>query len=152
MPQSLAFRDVTRNQSTMDVTQRKVFLGNNYYQEADINNPAGSTITLKSGMIVQRDTTNAARVIPYVADNADLDGIVGILIMDDDTELAATTALSNINFAISGNVDETKLITSDGTAADLDTFVPTTTRTVRDALHKLGFKTIFTTENTKLDN
>ena len=151
---ALTLRDVTRNQSTLDITVKNTFLGSNYFQEAAaLLNASGVAVIPKTGMLVSAATGAGSKVSPYVT-NADADAIVGILIIDnlETDSLANAAELANVNYAISGNVNELFLVSSDGTAIDPDALVGATNKTLRHALQKLGFHLSAVVDNTKTDN
>lgn len=145
-------RDVTRNQSALDITQENIFMGNNKYQEvgAALNN-TGAAVTLKSGMLVKRNPANPAQIVPYVADDA-TNLIVGVLAVGGEVELADAATLADVNYAISGDLNEGLLVSSDGTAINPDALVGAEGLTLRHRLQELGFHLIAVTNNTKLDN
>lgn len=144
---SITQRDNNRNQSAVDISHLRIFLFNNTYQSAVFNNNTGAPFTLQPGMLVVRNTANAAQVLPP-ADVDALANVIGIVAIDEEVELAIAGTL-NINYATQGDVDETKLILPAGT---LDSVPLGSGKTVRDILNSLGFHLTPTTENTKFDN
>lgn len=145
-------RDNTRNQSTLDITQQHIFMGNNKYQEVnEILNNTGGAVTLKSGMLVKRVPANPNQVAPYVTDDAS-NLLIGVLAMDGEVEVADAATLADVNYAIGGDVKEGRLVSSDGTAIDADALIGAEGLTLRHRLQELGFHLVAVTENTKLDN
>lgn len=148
----LTQRNATRNQSTADYGQRRIFLFNNRYQEGTFKNNTGAELVLKAGSLVKRDPANAAQVIPAANDKT-LQDVVGIVKLDEDVTLAAGATLV-INFAISGDIDETELALPAGASLDAFPTDGTTplTITLRDILQAKGFVLQGSVQNTKYDN
>jgi hypothetical protein len=142
-------RDATRNQSTVDYSQVKLFLFNNRYQTGLFKNNTGAELILKPGTLLLRDKATPTQVIPAIA-GATLSDVIGIVKADGEIILATAGTL-DINFGISGDIDENELVLP--ATVTLDT-VPLTsgTRTVRDILQALGFVLSGSVQNTKYDN
>lgn len=141
-------RDVTRNQSTADYGQKRIFLFNNRYQEGTFKNNTGAAYTLKPGTLVLRDTATPSQIIPAVA-GATLANVIGIVKLDGEVAMATAETL-DINFAISGDIDETHLELPAGVT--LDTVPTDGSKTLRDILQGLGFVLQGSVQNTKYDN
>lgn len=142
-------RNATRNQSTADFIRcEHIFLFDNHFQEAVFKNTTGSDYTLKPGSLVLRDTTASKQVKPAVDDDT-IDNVIGIVFIEEEVTLAANETL-DINYAIDGGIDETKLALP-GTVT-LDTVATGKAKTLRDNLNGQGFQLEASVQNTKYDN
>ena len=141
-------RNATNNQSTADYSCNRIFLFDNKYQEGIFKNNTAGALTLKAGMLVLRDTTTPTQVVPAIA-GATLVDVIGIVKLSEDVELAAGETV-DINFAISGDIDETHLVLPD--TVTLETVPTGGTRTLRDTLNALGLSLKGSVQNTKFDN
>ncbi len=141
-------RDSTKNQSTVDYSQRKIFLFNNRYQKGIFKNNTAGELVLKPGSLVLRNLVTPTQLIPAVA-GATLVSVIGIVKLDGEIALAAGGTL-DINFGISGDIDENELALPEGVT--LDTIPTEGSQTLRDILQSRGFVLAGATENTKYDN
>lgn len=144
-------RSATRNQSTVDYSLNNVFLYGNRYQTATFKNNTGSEATFSSGLLVMRDTSAPANIIPLVegTSGADLAKVIGVLKLDSDTTLA-NNGTASCNYAICGDIDINLLTLPSGVT--LDDVVGTTGKVLRDFLTDLGFVLKDVVENSKFDN
>ena len=139
-------RDVTRNQSTLDISHSHLFTGNNAFEESVFLNNTGAELTLEPGTLVLRNAANTAQILPAVAD-ATIANVIGVIFIETEIVLAIGATLS-VNYCTKGKVDETLLFLPD--AYTLDTVAGS--RTVRDHLNALGMNLTATIDNTKYDN
>lgn len=139
-------RNVTNNQSTLDVSTEVVFLYDNKYQTAVFKNTTAGDLDLEQGVLVRRDTSTPGQVIPAIA-GATLADVIGIVKVNSPKTLAADET-ANINYAISGDVDSGLLVLP--ATVTLDTTVGN--KHLRDILSGLGFNLKPLTELTSFDN
>lgn len=144
--QTISTRNVTRNQSTADYQQERVFLGSNDFQEAVFLNDTGAELVLESGLLVKRDTTTPGQIIPAVT-GVTLADIIGV-VMINGTVTLADDETAQVNYAINGDVDSGLLIAPD--TVTLDTVVGN--KSVKDILTTAGFNPKAVTELTQFDN
>lgn len=140
--------NVTNNQSTLKILFEQVFLFNNKYDERTLKNTTASAeITTKIGSLLYK---NAATTVDILTDvDADIDKVVGILALVNDTVMADNAELL-INMATQGEINENAIVLPGGMT--FDDVIPTTTITLRDHLNSLGFHLTKSIENTKFDN
>lgn len=139
--------NVTRNQSTLLIDIKHIFLFDNRYDEKVFNNTtAAAEVTLKAGTLMFKLNATDVDVLDAAANIAN---VVGIAAVEGDV-VVANAATANINIATQGTVAEGEIILPGGVT--LDTVIPTTQLTLRDRLNELGFHLEAATENTKYDN
>lgn len=139
--------NATRNQSIAKYTFDHIFLGNNDFEPASIDNQiAAGTITVRSGTLMFK---NSATTVDKFSAATQIVDIVGIARMDEEVSILDDGTL-DINIGIRGDIAE-ELIELPG-GITLDTVIPTTNRTLRDHLNSLGFHLYAGVENTKFDN
>lgn len=142
-------RDNTKNQSSLDISHKHIFLFDNQYDDVVFNNNTGSAFELKPGLVVIRDTNNPTKVIPAVT-GATLANIVGVISVDDSIADIADGADVNATYCHGGTINKDLLILPDGVT--LATVPVAGGKTVGDILKGLGFTLESVTENTKSDN
>ena len=139
--------NVTGNQSTLKVSLAKIFLFDNRYDKKTLTNTAAAaTITLKAGHLVHK---SGATIVDLLDAAANIDNIVGIVALENDTDILNAASL-DINIATEGTIAEEGIVLTGGVT--LDTVIPTTNRTLRDHLFSIGFHLEASVENTKFDN
>lgn len=139
-------RNVTSNQSTLDVSTEIVFLFDNKYQKAVFLNNTGADLDLEQGFLVRRDVSTPGQVIPAIA-GATLSDVIGIVKVNSPMALADTET-ANINYAICGDIDSGLLVLPAGVT--LDTTVGA--KHLKDILTGIGFNPRPVTELTSFDN
>lgn len=137
-------RNATNNQSTVDFQRDNIFMFQNRFQEAVLVNKGATAVEMATGMLVVRDTDTAGQV--ELAASGTLANVIGITFMNPVTLEENET--SEINYAISGDIDVSLLELPDG--VDLDTTVGA--KALRDILTDLGFVLNNVTETSKFDN
>ena len=139
--------NATNNQSALKVELTSIFLFGNQYDKRTLSNTtAGAQITAKAGNLLFK---NAAATVDVLSVAANISSIVGILAIENDTDVANAGTLS-VNMAVSGTIAEEKIILPGGITCD--TVIPTTLITLRDHLNSLGFHLETSVDNTKFDN
>lgn len=139
-------RDNTRNQSTLDITQGHIFMGDNGYQEAVFLNNTGADLALQPASLVLRNAADASQVTPAIS-GATLVDVIGVVALENEFDVL-DGATANINYCTTGRIDETRISLPAGVT--LDTVVGT--KTVRDILNAIGLELVATIDNTKHDN
>lgn len=137
-------RDVTRNQSTLDITHSHIFIGCNSFEEAVFLNNTGADLILEPGTLMLRDASG--KVVPAV-DDATIANVIGVIFLEEEVTVLDGAEL-NVNYATEGKLDETKLVLPGATT--LDTVIAN--KTVKDHLNAVGFALTATINNNKLDN
>lgn len=137
-------RNATNNQSTVDFQRDNIFMFQNRFQEAVLVNKGVSAVEMATGMLVVRDTGTAGQV--ELAASGTLANVIGITFMNPVT--LAQNETSEINYAISGDIDVSLLELPSGVT--LDTTVGA--KALRDILTDLGFVLQNVTETSKFDN
>lgn len=139
-------RDQSRNQSTADFQQKRIFIFDNRFEEGVFKNNGAAAMTLSLGSLVARNTAVANGFIPVTA--ANLADTIGISANEYDIELPAN-GTSNINIATKGTIEAIHLALPVGVT--LQTTVGN--KSLRDVLEGLGFHIeVNALENTKFDN
>lgn len=137
-------RNATNNQSTVDFQRDNIFMFQNRFQEAVLVNKGASAVEMATGMLVVRDTDTAGQV--ELAASGTLANVIGITFMNPVTLEQNET--SEINYAISGDIDVSLLELPSGVT--LDDAVGD--KALRDILTDLGFVLNNVTETSKFDN
>jgi hypothetical protein len=137
-------RNATNNQSTVDFQRDNIFMFQNRFQEAVLVNKGAPAVEMATGMLVVRDTDTAGQV--ELAAIGTLANVIGITFMNPVT--LAQNETSEINYAISGDIDVSLLELPD--SVTLDTTVGA--KALRDILTDLGFVLQNVTETSKFDN
>lgn len=142
---SITTRNVTRNQSTADISQDFGFLFDNRYRRNEVlNNPsADDPVTVAQFSLVCRDAATD-KVVPATA--ANLANIVGIN-ASGETVLAAS-GNAPITYGTQGTIAENLIVLP--AAVTMSTTVGTVK--LRDVLQRMGFDLQPVIENTKFDN
>ena len=139
--------NATRNQSTLLIDIKHIFLFDNRYDVKTINNDtAAAEITLKPGTLLFKLSATEVDALDAAANIAN---VVGISANETDIVLA-DDATATINMATEGTVAEGEIILPGGVT--LETVIPTTQLTLRDRLNELGFHLETAVEHTKHDN
>ena len=139
-------RNATRNQSTLDISYKTVFIFDNRFDSADFKNNTAGSLNLLPASLVCRNTAAPAQVIPATVDN--LADVIAITGNEEILTLAAAGTL-NISICTKGTIDGLNLSLPAGVT--LNTVVGT--RILRDVLESLGFHIdTSATEHTKPDN
>lgn len=136
-------RNSTRNQSTADFEQKKIFLFDNRFSIGTIENltdPAENQ-TLKAGQLVFRATNGKLTLEGLYSQ------LVGVLAIDGEVVLAGGDTL-DITYCHSGTVDGGNLILQG--ADTLNTV--SSGLAVRDYLNNIGLHVESVTEMTSFDN
>lgn len=139
-------RNVTRNQSTADYQQKKVFIFDNRFIEGVYRNTTGANLSLTAGMLVARSKTVPNGFVPITALNlADVIGIAsheGVVVLPNNTNLGITVCKS-------GSVDGNLLLLP--ATVTLNTVVGE--KVLLDVLNSLGFTIVQgSTEHGIFDN
>lgn len=140
-------RNATRNQSTVDITRKKIFTYGNRFREAILKNDTAGSVTINNGSLVLRHATIADTIIPAIA-GATLANIIGVLFLSEDSITLAAGAVANVNYCIEGDVDGGLL--SLPATVTLDTVVGG--KAVKDLLTDIGIIANVVTEIAKTDN
>lgn len=141
-------RDITRSQSTADISHETIFLFNNTFQKAVLSNASGNELTLVPGSFVIRDTTTPTQVKPVTA-LRDFDDVIGI-VSTDGALVISDGATADITYCTSGDIDEGLLSFPENTT--LDSIPARGKKSFRDILGALGFTLYAVTNHTKFDN
>lgn len=142
----------TSNQLHTDIDVSKIFVFNNRFLKADLNNASGGVKSFLPGLVVSR-VASSAKVVPF--DGTAVNGAqIPIGILKTEVIDLADTEDSSVNICYSGDVVESKLILE---AGDLDSVVTIgtgteNTRIVRDMIQSLGIKLVASAELTDFDN
>jgi len=138
-------RDVTRNQSTLDIAFRHAFLFNNKYDIATFSNATATEFTLQQLTLVKR-AANGVDVIP-VEGATDLASVIGIVSTEGDVIVPAN-GTAEITFCHGGIINKDYLILPTGV-----TFTTVAAgKSLTDILQGIGFSLEGVVENTKFDN
>ena len=141
-------RNATRNQSTADYESKKIFIFDNRFIEGVYKNNSGAELTLRSGMLVVRDTSVVNGFLP--ATLANVANVLGVVSVDGSVVLA-NASTTNINICTKGTVDGNLLIMPSGVT--LNTVPTDATKTVRDFLEAIDLHVdTSSVEMTKFDN
>lgn len=145
MASNINQRDNNNSQSTLDIENIRVFIGNNNYQTATFENNTGGNFTMEPYSLVVRDTGTPANVNPATV--ANLANVIGIIANPNSVELADTET-TPVTYCYSGKIDETHL--SLPATVTLDTTVGN--KSLRDVLNGLGFSLEPSIHNFNYDN
>lgn len=136
-------RNSTRNQSTADYEQKKVFLFDNRFSKGVLENDSdpGVDVVLKSGMLVFRSSNGNLTLQPVYT------SLVGVLAIDGEVTLAPNQDIQ-IDFCNSGTLEASSLIIP----SNLPLFEIVSGLQIADHLRRIGFHLEAATEQTKFDN
>lgn len=140
-------RNVTRNQSTLDIQRQDIFIYGPRYQNETFINSGSNPFTAATGILVARQTVAPFGVIP-IEDSKDLANVIGILRLEGGEIELASGESTQADVCISSDIDTTLL--------DLPTDVTLNTKVgdkcLKDVLTSLGFVLFNVTELSKFDN
>jgi len=140
----------TRNQAHFDYDVSKIFVWSNRYDSASLLNASGGVKSFDPGLVVAR-IASTGKIVPF--DGTATDGSqIPIGILKTCVVDLADTAEETVNFCISGDVVEDKIILEAGTLDSVVTIDTENTRIVRDMIQSLGIKILPSTELTDTDN
>lgn len=145
MGMNVTQRNSTRNQSTADFEQKKIFLFDNRFSNGTVKNLASPAAdqTLKAGQLLFRDASGFLSIVP----DANYANLVGILALDGEVVLATTLTL-DITYCNSGTVDGGSLVFN---GSDVLTTIKNGL-TIKDHLERIGIHVEVSTEMTNFDN
>ena len=139
-------RNATRNQSTADFQQKKIFLFDNRFENGVFKNNAVADIDVVAGLLVARDTATANGLIPVTA--LTLANVVGIVNIDGTVTLAENET-ADVAYATKGTINGNLLTLP--ARATLNSTVGS--KSLKDVLEGIGFHVETNiVENTNFDN
>ena len=139
-------RNATRNQSTADFQQKKIFLFDNRFENGVFKNNDEADIDVVAGLLVARDTGTANGLIPVTA--LTLANVVGIVNIDGTVTLAEDETVE-VAYATKGTING-NLLTLPATVT-LNSTVGS--KSLKDVLEGIGFHVETNiVENTNFDN
>ena len=106
----------TGSQLTTNYDLTKIFLGANRYRTGSFKNTTGSTLVVPAGTVlakVQAIAVDTANVVGYLRlfDSTNTEGgKVAVGILNQDLSIAAGATVTNVNYCIAGDYDESKLV------------------------------------------
>ena len=106
----------TGSQLTTNYDLTKIFLGANRYRTGSFKNTTGSTLVVPAGTVlakVQAIAVDTANVVGYLRlfDSTNTEGgRVAVGILNQDLSIAAGATVTNVNYCIAGDYDESKLV------------------------------------------
>ena len=145
-------KNQTSNQLHVDYDVSKIFIFGNRYDRASLLNASGGVKSFLPGLVIARiAATN--KLVPF--DGTATNGAqIPIGVLKTSVLDLADTAEQTVNFAIAGDIVESKIILEAGTLDSVVTIGTGTenTRTVRDMIQSLGIRLKKSTELTEFDN
>ena len=139
-------RNATRNQSTADFQQKKIFLFDNRFENGVFKNNDEADIDVVAGLLVARDNATANGLIPVTA--LTLANVVGIVNIDGTVTLAEDETVE-VAYATKGTMNGNLLplpatVTLNSTVGS---------KSLKDVLEGIGFHVETNiVENTNFDN
>jgi len=106
----------TGSQLTTNYDLTKIFLGANRYRTGSFKNTTGSTLVVPAGTLlakVQAIAVDTANVVGYLRlfDSTNTEGgKIAVGILNQDLSIAAGSTVTNVNYCVAGDFDNSKLI------------------------------------------
>jgi hypothetical protein len=140
----------TNNQAHFDYDVSKIFVWSNRYDSGSLLNASGDVKSFSPGLVIARiAATN--KIVPF--DGTATNGSqIPIGILKTQVTDLADAAESDVNYCISGDVVEDKIILEAGTLDSVVTIDTENTRIVRDMIQSVGIKILPSEELTNFDN
>lgn len=140
MGQNINITDQTRNQATISLTSKKVFLFDNRYSSETVSNPSETDpVTIEPGTLLVRSA--AGVVVPATSGN--LANVVGISAEKVTVESEGTAP---ITYGVKGTVAQNALVFPSGVTLATVVGSPLT---LKDKLELLGFHLEYVEDLTK---